>query len=132
MAKTTKKSNSASLVKRGNAKTMSDAPIDVDIPPQESQRHRQPGVKVLLHNQQEGVHHNPWLRGSKNYIDVVFHNGGVPAKIEEPNITLDKGGKALHIEWKLPEKLFTAMQAIAQSIPMDSAWYDGYCNIQTK
>jgi hypothetical protein len=63
---------------------------------------------------------------------VVFHDGGVPVKSEEPNITLDEGGKALRVEWKLPEKLFMAMQAMVQSIPMDSAWYNGYCNTQTK
>jgi hypothetical protein len=48
----------------------------------------------------------------------------------EPNITLDEGGVALRVEWKLPEKLFTATQATAQSIPVDSAWYNGYCNTQ--
>ena len=54
---------------------------------------------------------NPWLKGTKNYIDVVFHDGGVSDKSEEPNIILDNGGNALRIKWKLPEKLFTAMQA---------------------
>jgi hypothetical protein len=73
---------------------------------------------------------NPWSRGSKNFIDVVFHDGGVPAKSKEPNITLDEGGTALWVEWKLPKKLFTAMQASAQSIPVDSAQYNGYCNTQ--
>ncbi len=48
---------------------------------------------------------NPWLRGSKNYINVVFHDGGVQAKSKEPKITFDEGGKALNIEWKLPKKL---------------------------
>jgi len=73
---------------------------------------------------------NPWSKGTKNYIDVVFHDGGVPDSSEEPNISLDKGGKALRVEWKLPEKLFTAMQATAQSIPIDSVRYNGYCNTQ--
>ena len=46
---------------------------------------------------------NPWSKGTKNYMDVVFHNGDVPDSSEEPNITLDEGGKALRVEWKLPE-----------------------------
>jgi hypothetical protein len=54
----------------------------------------------------------------------------VPAKSEEPNITLDEGGSALRAEWKLPKKLFTATQATVQSIPVDSAWYNRYCNTQ--
>jgi hypothetical protein len=56
---------------------------------------------------------NPWSRGSKNYINMVFHDGGVPAKSKEPTITLDKGGKALRVQWKLPEKIFISMQATA-------------------
>ena len=71
---------------------------------------------------------NLWSKGAKNYIDVVYHNGGVPAKSEEPNITLNKEGGALCVEWKLPKKLFTAMQATAQSILVNSARYNGYCN----
>ena len=78
----------------------------------------------------KGYNVNPWLKGTKNYIDVVFHNGDVPDKTEEPNITLDEGGKALRVEWKLPKKLFTAMQATAQSIPVDSARHNVYCNTQ--
>ena len=73
---------------------------------------------------------NPWSKETKNFIDVVFHDGGVPTKSEEPNITLDEGGKALRVEWKLPEKLFTAVQATAQQIPKDSARYNGYCSTQ--
>ncbi len=41
---------------------------------------------------------NPYSRGSKNRIDVVFHDSGVPSKAEEPVITLDHGGKALRVE----------------------------------
>jgi hypothetical protein len=116
MAKMTTKSKSASLAKRGKAKTTGDEPFDVDI------HFSMTGKK--------GYTINPWSRGSKNFIDVVFHDCGVPAKSEEPNITLNEGGSALRVEWKLPEKLFTATQATAQSIPVDSARYNGYCNTQ--
>jgi hypothetical protein len=131
MAKMTKKNKSASSAKRGKAKTMGDEPFDVDTPPPpRSTRLCQLGVEVLLNDQQEGIHRQPLVKGAKNYIDVVFHNGGVPAKSKEPNITLDERGKALRVEWKLPEKLYTPMQATAQLIPVDSARYSGYCNTQ--
>jgi hypothetical protein len=61
----------------------------------------------------EGFTVNPYSRGSKNCIDVVFHNGGVPSKSKEPVIYLDHGGKALRVKWKLPKKLFTDLQATA-------------------
>ena len=132
MAKTTtKKSKSASSAKRGNAKTTGDEPFDVDIPP--PKKHKDAAnraSKYFSTTNKKGYTVNPWSRGSKNFIDVVFHDGGVPAKSEEPNITLNEGGSALRVEWKLPQKLFMATQATAQSIPVDSARYNGYCNTQ--
>jgi hypothetical protein len=73
---------------------------------------------------------NPYSTGSKNCIDVVFHNGGVPSKSKEPVISLDHGGKALRVEWKLPKKLFTDLQATAQGIPKDSVRFNGYGHTQ--
>jgi hypothetical protein len=73
----------------------------------------------------KGYTMNPYSRGSKNRIDVVFQNGSVPSKSKEPVISLDHGGKALRAEWKLPEKLFTDLQATAQGIPKDSAHFNG-------
>jgi hypothetical protein len=132
MAKTTtKKSKSTSSAKRGNAKTMGDEPFDVDGPP--PKKHKDAAnraSKYFSTTNKKGYTVNPWSRGSKNFIDVVFHDGGVPAKSEVPNITLDKGGLALRVEWKLPERLFTATQATMQLILVDSAWYNGYCNTQ--
>jgi hypothetical protein len=131
MAKPTKKSKSASLLKRGNAKTMGDEPFDVDTPP--PKKHKDAAnraSKYFSTTNKKGYTVNPWSRGSKNFIDVVFHDGGVPVKSEEPNITLDEGGSALRVEWKLPEKLFTATQTTVQSILVDSSRYNGYCNTQ--
>ena len=133
MAKTdNKKSKSSSSAKRGKAKTTGNDPIDVDTPPPpKKQKDAAKRAEMYFSTTcKKGYTVNPWSKGTKNYIDVVFHNGGVPDSSEEPNITLDEGGKALRVEWKLPEKLFTAMQATAQSIPVDSARYNGYCNTQ--
>ncbi len=41
---------------------------------------------------------------------------------------LDQGGKALKVEWKLSKHLFTDKQAMAQAIPKDSTWYNGYAD----
>ena len=108
-----------------------DDPIDVDPRPPKKQKDVAKRAEMyFLTTCKKGYTVNPWSKGTKNYINVVFHDGGVPDSSEEPNITLDEGGKALRVEWKLPEKLFTAMQATAQSIPVDSARYNGYCNTQ--
>ena len=128
---TTKKSKSASSAKRGYPKTTGDEPFDVDTPPPKKNKDAtNRASKYFSTTCKKGYTINPWSRGSKHFINVVFHDGGVPAKSEEPNITLDEGGTALRVEWKLPKKLFMAMQATAQSIPVDSAWYNGHCNTQ--
>ena len=104
MAKTDKKkTKSSSLLKRGKTKMTGDDPIDVDTPPPEKQKDVTKQAEMYFSTTcKKGYTVNPWLKGSKNYIDVVFHDGGVPDSSEEPNITLDEGGKALHVEWKLP------------------------------
>jgi hypothetical protein len=47
-------------------------------------------------------------------------------------ISLDHGGKALRIEWKHSQKLFTDLQAIAQGIPKNSARSNGYGHTQDR
>jgi hypothetical protein len=71
---------------------------------------------------------NQYSKGSKNCIDMVFHEGCMPAKSPQPMISLDQGGKALQVKWKLSECLFTDKQAMAQSIPKDSTQYTGYAD----
>ena len=93
---TTKKSKSASSAKRGNAKTTGDEPFYVDtLPPKKNKDAANRASKYFSTTCKKGYTVNPWSRGSKNFIDVVFHHGGVLAKSEEPNITLDEGGMAL-------------------------------------
>ncbi len=43
-------------------------------------------------------------------------------------ISLDQGGKALKVEWKLSKCLFADKRATVQAIPMDSAQYNGYAD----
>ena len=106
MAKTDKKkSKSASLAKMGNVKMTGDDPIDVDPPsppPKKQKDATKRASMYFLTTCKKGYTVNPWSKGAKNYIDMVFHSGGVPVKSKEPNITLNEGGKALRVEWKLP------------------------------
>jgi hypothetical protein len=110
--------------KRAAPKTVGDDIIDVDASNKKSRSGKPTASAYFSTTCKKGYTVNPWSKETKNFIDVVFHDGGVPTKSEEPNITLDEGGK------ELPEKLFTAIQATAQQIPMDSARYNGYCNTQ--
>jgi hypothetical protein len=59
---------------------------------------------------------------------VVFHKGGIPSERAQPMMSLDQGGKALKVEWKLSKHLFTDKQATAQMIPKDSARYNEYAD----
>ena len=101
MAKTDKKTKtkSSSSLKRGKAKTTGDYPIDVDTPPPKKQKDVAKRAEMYFSTTcKKGYTVNPWSKGTKNYIGVVFHDGGVLDSSEEPNITLDEGGKALRVE----------------------------------
>ena len=41
---------------------------------------------------------NPYAHRSKNKIDVVLHEGGVPSKDAQPQVTLLLGGKTLSVQ----------------------------------
>jgi hypothetical protein len=43
-------------------------------------------------------------------------------------MSLDQGGKALKVEWKLSKRPFMDEQATVQMIPKDSAWYNRYAD----
>ena len=104
--------------------------IDLNTPPPKTKKKKKGiagwAVEYFSTKTLKGFTVNPYSGGSKNLINVVFHNSGVPSKGEEPVVFLDHGGYAFHVEWKLPEKLFTDLQATAQGIPKDSACFNGY------
>jgi hypothetical protein len=100
--------------------------IDIDTP----QRRSSVLPTGPLHTSRPRPSRGTWStitpRGvSKNCINVVFHEGGIPSKRTHLVMSLDQGGKALKVEWKLSKHLFTDKQAMAQAIPKDSAWYNG-------
>ena len=120
-AKKSKTPGKASKKKDG-AKTTGEDVINLDTPPKKKKTGTaKKAAEYFSTTTLKGFTVNPYSRGSKNRIDVVFHASGVPSKAEEPVVTLDHGGRALGVEWKLPEKLFTDLQATAQGINEDSA-----------
>jgi hypothetical protein len=129
MAKTAsaKKNKAAATVPtKASAKTRGEDIIGIDTPPRKKQRTVDQAVVYFLTKALKRYMVNHYSKGLKNCIGMVFHNGGVPAKSAQPMISLDQGGNALQVVWKLSERLFTDKQATAQSIPKDSMQYTGY------
>ncbi len=100
----------ATATKKASAKTMGDNVIKVDTPPSKKAKQRAAARAATYFSTTalKGYIVNPYSRWSKNCINMVVHDGGVPSKSKEPMIFLDHGGKALCVKW---EKLFTDLQA---------------------
>ena len=79
--KSAKGASKSAPTKRGKAKTTGDEPISVDTPP--PKRQKDDAIKraqtYFSTTCKKGYTVNPWSQGSKQYIDVVFHDGGVPS-----------------------------------------------------
>ena len=58
-------------------------------------------------------------------MNVVLHEGGMQS---QPQVSLLLGGKTLSIQWKMPEKLFSNLQALVQGFATDSSRFMGYSN----
>jgi hypothetical protein len=131
MAKTaTKKSGAAAGGRKATTKksagrktTGEEETIDLDTPPKKKPR----AAATRYSIEKRGCYTvNPYAHRSKNKIDVVLHEGGVPSKDAEPQVSLLLGGKTLSVQWKTSEKLFSELQASAQGIARDSSRFMGY------
>jgi hypothetical protein len=133
MAKGKKNKAAATVTKKTGAKMTGDNVIEVDTPPSKKAKECSTtrAATYFSTTALKGYTVNPYSRGSKNRIGVVFHDGSVHSKTEEPVISLNEG-KVLHVEWKLPEKLFTDLQAMAQGIRKDSSCFNGYGHTQDR
>jgi hypothetical protein len=101
------------LPKKSSAgrKTTGEEIIDLDTPPRKKPR----AAAARYSIEKRGCYTvNPYAHRSKNKIDVVLHEGGVPSKDAQPQVTLLLGGKTLSVQWKTSEKLFSELQASAQ------------------
>ena len=126
MVKTAPKKRSAAAGGKKAApkkKITGEDTIDLDTPPR-----KKPRVPVARYSTEKRGFFtmNPYAHGSKNKIDVVLHEGGVPSKDAQPQVSLLLGGKTLSVQWKTSEKLFSELQASAQGIPRDSSRFMGY------
>ncbi len=109
--------------KSAGRKTTGDETIDLDTPPRK--KPRAPVARYSI--EKRGCYTvNPYAHSSKNKIDIVLHEGGVPSKDVHPQVSLLLGGKTLSIQWKTSEKLFSELQALAQGIARDSSRFMGY------
>jgi hypothetical protein len=115
----------ATAPKKAGTNMTGEDVINIDTPPRKKQRAANRTAAYFLTKTLKGYTVNHYSKGSKNCIDVVFREGGVPSERAQPMMSLDQGGKALRVKWKLSECLFTDEQATEQSIPKDSARYTG-------
>jgi hypothetical protein len=130
MAKTAKKTTTAAGTKRaaskktGSSKSTGETiDIDIDTP----LKKKRSTVAARYSIKKEGFYTmNPYAHGLKNKIDIVLHEGGVPSKDAQPQVSLLLGGKTLSVQWKTSKKLFSELQASAQGIPRVSSRFMGY------
>jgi hypothetical protein len=94
--------------KSGVRKTTGEETIDLETPPRKKPRTAAARYSI----EKRGCYTvNPYPHRSKNKIDVVLHEGGVQSKDAQPQVSLLLGGKTLSVQWKMPEKLFSDLQA---------------------
>jgi hypothetical protein len=109
--------------KSAGRKTTGEETIDLDTPPRKKPR----AAAARYSIEKRGCYTvNPYAHSSKNKIDVELHEGGVPSKDAQPQVSLLLGGKTLSVQWKTSEKLFSELQASAQGIAKDSSRFMGY------
>ena len=91
MPKTAKKTSTAAGTKKaastktGGRKSMGGETIDIDTPPKK----KRSTVAARYSIKKEGFFTmNPYTHGSKNKIDIVLHEGGVPSKDAQPQVSL--------------------------------------------
>ena len=111
----------------GRKTTGEDDFINLDTPPPPGKKPRASSSAPRFSIEKKGGYTvNPYVDRNKNKIDVVLHEGGVPSKDAQPQVTLLIGGRTLSVQWKSSEKLFSELQAATQGFPGDSSRYAGY------
>jgi hypothetical protein len=112
--------------KSAGRKTTGEETIDLETPPRKK-KPRAPAARYSI--EKRGCYTvNPYTHRSKNKIDVVLHEGGMPSKDAQPQVSLLLGGKTLSVQWKTSEKLFSELQASAHGIARDSSRFMEYSN----
>ena len=85
----------APTAKKAGKKTTGDEPVVVDTPPKKKQRTAPTRFSI---DTVRGHTVNPYAQGNKNKIDVILHEGGVPSKDAQPQVTLLTGGRVVSVQ----------------------------------
>ena len=96
--KTTKKSGT----KRAGPKMTGEDLVVIDASNKKQHLSKSLPAPLWSLTQTKGFTVNPYSKGSKNKVDIIVHNSGVPTKHGQPTFKLALGGKSVEIEWKLP------------------------------
>jgi hypothetical protein len=125
MAKSSDKSRATAAAKKSakklsNKKTTGMEAIDLNTPLRKKPHTTATALRYSIHMKCRFTV-NPYAKGLKNKIDIILHEGGVSPNDAQPHVTLLPGGKTLSIQWKVPEKLYTKLQATVQKIRRDSS-----------
>ncbi len=127
-AATMKTKAAASALKMAETKTTGEEVININTPPKKKQHAANRAAAYFSTMTLKGYTVNPYSKGSKIMIDVMFHKGGVPPESRKPVMLLDLRGEALRVEWKVAKSLYSDEQITCQGIQVDSARYHGYAD----
>ncbi len=115
-----------SIQKAGRKTTgLDDNLINLNSPPPSKKQCSKAPMRFSI-NTLRGFTVNPYAQGTKNNINILLHEGGVPPKDAQPQVTLLPGGRMLRVLWKTPKKLFSEMQASVQGIKTKASHFVGY------
>jgi len=111
MSKTEKSKKAATAASKKKAGTKTTGEDTIIIDGSNKKQCSSSSAPLWSLTQTKGFTINPYSKGSKNKVDIVVHNSGVPTEHCQPTIKLALGGKSVEIELKLPESHFTNEQA---------------------
>jgi len=132
MSKTDKSKKAAAAASKKKAGTKKPGEDHIIIDGSNKKQRSSLSAPLWSLTQTKGFTVNPYSKGSKNKVDIVVHNSGVPTQHCQPTIKLALGEKSIEIEWKLSELHFTDKQAEVQAIDPNSARYNVYADTMDK
>jgi hypothetical protein len=108
-----KKKPAATAPKKAGTKSTGENTVIKLNPPRSKKQHvANQGATYFSTNTQKGYIVNPYSNGPKNSIDVVFRQASMPPKSAKPMMMLDLGGKALCIEWKVSDCIYSSRRML--------------------
>jgi hypothetical protein len=118
MTATTTKTAPAAATKKAEAKTMGEDIINIDSPPRKKQHAANRAASYFSTMILKGYMVNPYSKGSKNMINVVFHKGGMPPESKKLLMLLNLGGRL----FKLSGRHLKSFTQMSKQPPKASKW----------